>query len=265
MNVFLMMLCMSIPLCAVAMESEPRAITFYWSTKKWADEDEREHERNFIIAKAIDHASNKCDLNLNICNDKLSFYGSTSLLFEISKDDALVGIAKKLMDLGANPNLLTSMCHTPFERAIKKNAVRIAWHMLKHAADCQRGLLTLMDHACFTKDENLFKAQEALAIKMLKILRTQQVPINKIIDLHGQNLLCKITNIKRNTSGIIQTPEDFRERFATVLLQHGASPYQTDSDGEFALYKARKNGFMRLAVLLERKLFTDDHYSENHV
>lgn len=259
--VVILSLCLLNSLYAMSPHSEatPTEILFYNKNLEWALEDEKEHERNVLVETAILSLANNANLNTNYNNSAgFGLYGNTSLLFDMSDDDNLIGIASNLMKEGACPNFATSTGHTPFERAIRSNAVGIAWKMLSYEADCKRGILTLMDHACNTSDKKLYLAQSVLAKKMLEILGKQKVVISKITDSYGQNLLMKITQIKRNQSGKIETPEHFRVLFAGLLLKHKVDPYEPDFHGDSAIEKARKNKLESLVFALEGKFKTSD-------
>lgn len=248
-----------LPAMHLELKTAPEEIIFYNKSIDWSHEHEQELLRDSIVYQAIKNLTHKKNLNSNdICHGGFNFYGNTSVLFDVSDDDSLIGVARELMEAGANPNFATSTGHTPFERAIRSNALRIAWDMVSYKADCKTGLLVLMDHACTTTDKRLFLAQEVLAKKMLEVLEAQKVPITAIADKHGQNLLMKITQIKRDQSGPFKVPEQFRVLFAALLLKQKVDANEPDFHGESAIDKARKNKLFDLELALAGKLSTND-------
>jgi hypothetical protein len=180
-------------------------------------------------------------------------------LFEISDNDANEDIAAFLMGKGADPNfekMKRFRAWTPLENAIRSDAVKIAWQMSNRGADCVHGLRILMDHACLTFQEDLFKAQRALFEQFLKKLKEK----NKSVDepsLTDRTALFNITQIKFRPQSVripINVPIEYRASYIKDLIAAGADPDRKNTYyGGSALDQARKNNLHELIPILCKK------------
>lgn len=226
-------------------------ITSYVQPFKWACADElQEHEQlvrnqvsDIIRESILYRISNKDKTTRN------ERFGQVSLLFNACDLDSLFDVVNHLLIMGYSPNEGNTI-RSAFEHAIRSNALSNAKLMLKsYNADPKKGILALMDHACLTKSEQLFKAQkEMLAHMLAKLAVRKESP--DVQDEAGQTPLMKVMQIKRGSKQIIEIPLTYREELVSMLLKAGASALKKDRDGVSAFDRAKKNNFISIVSMI---------------
>lgn len=237
----------------------PREIKLVNLNRRWVELEEKEEKLQKTAQKIPMRAGLLLwlpnGLNSNDSTRTHKIYGKTSPLFDVSHDDQLLDQSLNLMQSRANPNFPTEEGYTPFERAIRSNALATAWAMIDFGADCKLGLLVIADHACRTQDAILFAAQKKLLERMVQRLKEQEKSVD-VTDIFGETPLMKLTQLKSFQQKIIEVPVHFRMELASVLIKNGADPRKKEDygqlalEGESAIDRAKKRNLAGLLTVL---------------
>lgn len=177
------------------------------------------------------------------------------ILFAASENDGCRDIAAFAMGKGANSNYQPEQyMSTAFERAIRSNAVCIAWQMSNYEADFAHGLRVLMDHACITTREDLYKAQRALFARFIARLKEKNKGVDEGNHYFARTALMNIAWVHVDPNGkSTQIPIKYRIEYVKDLIARGADPKKCDRFGLSALNQATKNNLLELIPLLRKK------------
>lgn len=185
----------------------------------------RKQEEMFDWLLEVEKSDKKLDIN------KINHSG-TSLLFDLVKNEGLDYYIKKLLENGANPNIVNSDKKTPLIQACADKKVSIIEMLLKHNVD-----VNYMIEESGTTAFSMAASQSSMSI--CKLLVDSKVDINKV-DSFGKNVL--INTIFKTDTFLKKAEKRQHKELCDFLVDSGIDLNYVAPTGMTAIWAAATMG-----------------------
>lgn len=185
----------------------------------------RKQEEMFDWLLEVEKSDKKLDIN------KINHSG-TSLLFDLVKNEGLDYYIKKLLENGANPNIVNSDKKTPLIQACADKKVPIIEMLLKHNVD-----VNYMIEESGTTAFSMAASQSSMSI--CKLLVDSKVDINKV-DSFGKNVL--INTIFKTDTFLKKAEKRQHKELCDFLVDSGIDLNYVAPTGMTAIWAAATMG-----------------------